>query len=79
MSLSDKDKEEVKHAIEASIEAALGPYKVNKEQHYQDHLFLRELREWTNTIKITSIKFVVKAILGAIFILVAIGFYLRAS
>lgn len=79
MALSSKDKDEIENILKQGIEAALGPYKVDKEQHYQDHLFLRELREWTNTIKITSIKFVVKAILGAVFILVAIGFYLRAS
>jgi len=38
-------------AVKGAIEKELGAYKVPKEQHYKDHLFLSDLRTWYEDIR----------------------------
>lgn len=78
MSLTDKQIERIEKMVQASIEKSieeqLGSYKVAKEQHYQDHLWLSEWREWQENIRSTFWRSVVKYGMGVIFSLLLLGF-----
>lgn len=60
--------------VKASIEAELGQYKVPKEQHYQDHLFLTDLRKWMDDIKSSFWKSLVATAVPALLGLLLLGF-----
>lgn len=61
-------------AVKAAITAELGQYKVPKEQHYKDHLFLTEFREWTTNLKSSFWKSLVATIVPALLLLLVLGF-----
>jgi len=61
-------------AVTTQIQAELGQYKVPKEQHYQDHIWLSDLRNWTDSIKNSAIKTVVSSIVGGCIFLLILGF-----
>lgn len=64
----------ISRTVKASIEAELGQYKVPKEQHYQDHLFLTDLRKWMDSIKSSFWKSLVSTLVPALFLLLLVGF-----
>lgn len=71
--MGEKDIEAIINtAIANAIKSELGAYKVDKEQHYQDHIWLKELREWYMGIRNATIKsivgFVIVSLLGLLFI-----------
>lgn len=72
--MSEKDFEELKKVVKESIHAELSLYKVDKEQHYQDHLFLRDLRAWYDDIKSSFWKSIVGALVMAFLGLLLLGF-----
>ena len=45
----------VKCAVNNAINKELGQYKVPKEQHYQDHLWLKDFRDIIDSIKTTAL------------------------
>ena len=59
-----------------SLRAELETFHVDRETHYQDHQFLKELREWVGSIKSTTIRTVVAAIVLAVVGLLIGGFIL---
>lgn len=61
-------------AVQASIQKELGAYKVDKEQHYKDHIFLTELRQWIEGMKSNFWKGLVSAFVPAILLLLILGF-----
>lgn len=61
-------------AVAKSIEKELGSYKVDKEQHYKDHLFLNDLRNWYGDIKSSFWKSLVAALVPALLMLLFVGF-----
>ena len=72
MSPEEKDelKEEVKDAVKESMEETMKSYYVEREGHYLDHVFVRDVRNIfglvkSNTVK-TIITVVVVGLLGAI-------------
>lgn len=65
--------------IRAIIKAELGPYKVNKEQHYLDHTFLKEFRKWYDNINSTFWKSIVISIVGFLFGIMLLGFVVWSS
>ena len=72
--MSEKDIEELKKVVREAIHEELGTYKVDKEQHYQDHLFLRDLREWYDDIRSSFWKSVGGALVMAFLGLLLLGF-----
>lgn len=56
------------------LRAELKSFTIDREQHYQDHQFLKELREWVGNIKSTSVRAVVTAMVVALIGLVVAGF-----
>jgi len=72
--LNAKEIEEIKSAVSSAIETELGQYKVPKEQHYQDHLWILEIRDWAETIQNSAIKAVVTTVVGGLMLLLILGF-----
>lgn len=73
--LRDQELEElITRTVKSAIEKELGTYKVLKEQHYQDHLFLRDLREWYDDIRSSFWKSIVGALVMAFLGLLLLGF-----
>ena len=68
------EKEKIIVAVQEAIAKELGQYKVNKEIHYLDHLWIKEMREWTDSIKSEFWKTVVRTIIRTIIIFMLIGF-----
>jgi len=71
--MGEKDIEELKKVVKEAIHAELSMYKVDKEEHYRDHLFLRDLREWYADIRSSFWKSVVGALVMAFLGLLLIG------
>lgn len=80
--MEPKDLEELKIAVaNAASEATaititqeLGQYKVPKEQHYQDHLWINQMITWQNNIKSSIWKSIMSILVAAIFMLMVWGF-----
>lgn len=73
--MSEEELEElISRTVKASIEAELGQYKVPKEQHYQDHLFLTDLRSWMDSIKSSFWKSLVSTLVPALLLMLILGF-----
>ncbi|MBI3582377.1 MAG: hypothetical protein HY096_00320 [Nitrospinae bacterium] len=68
------EKDEIIVAVQEAIQRELGQYKVNKEVHYLDHLWIKEMREWTDSIKSEFWKTIVRTIIRAIIFLTILGF-----
>lgn len=64
----------IQKAVKDAVKTELGAYKVEKEQHYIDHLFLKELREWYTGIRNATLKTVVGTVIMAFFVLLLLGF-----
>lgn len=76
--MTPEEKAEFRSEIRADIKEAvhenLGAYKIPKEQHYLDHLFITEWREWQATIKSTTLKAVIGVVVLALGTLIFYGF-----
>lgn len=80
--MNQKDKEDiaeivslvVDQAVSTAVERELGQYKVPKEQHYQDHLWIKDVTDWLHTIKNSAIRSIVGIIIIGIFALLLLGF-----
>ncbi len=66
--------QEIRQDIKSAIETELGAYKIPKEQHYQDHLWLKDWRDWQNNIKNSVWKSIVGIAIMAISALLLYGF-----
>ena len=66
--------ETINRAVHDAIKTELGAYKVDKEQHYKDHMFLSELREWYTGIRNATVKTIVGAVIMAALSLLFLGF-----
>lgn len=60
--------------VDDSIERQLSAYKMPKEDHYRDHLWISDLKKWQSDIRSASIKAVVGMILAGLGFLVFVGF-----
>lgn len=66
--------EEIRETIKTALHEELGPYRVDKEQHYKDHLFLDGLRKWMGTLKSTFWSSLVKMLVAGLVFLALLGF-----
>ena len=58
------------------LRTELKSFYIDRERHYQDHQFLKELREWVGNIKSTTLRTLITAIVVAVVGLIAGGFIL---
>lgn len=72
-------KQEIRNDIKLAVHENLGAYKIPKEQHYLDHLFVSELREWQHSVKNTTMKAIIGAIVVAAGTLLFWGFLFRTG
>lgn len=72
------DKKAIQEAVEEgtkkAIDEKLGQFYIDREQHYQDHIWLKGLREWSKDIKNVALKTVVEIIMAALVGLMILGF-----
>ena len=61
-------------AVAIAIEKELGQYKVPKEQHYQDHLWINQMVLWQNNFKSSIWKSIANIIVASFFGLLMLGF-----
>ena len=66
----------IERAVHDAIKTELGSYKVDKEQHYQDHIWLKELREWYGDIRRSFWKSLVGLLVTGLIVLMLFGFIL---
>lgn len=64
----------VKEAIRQAVHAELGAYKIPKEQHYLDHQWIEDLRQWQSTIRHSAIRYTVGLVVTAVGALLLYGF-----
>ena len=68
-------RQSIRDDIKEAVHENLGAYKIPKEQHYIDHLFISEWREWQSTIKSATLKAVVGVVVVAAGTLIFTGFF----
>ena len=68
------EKHEIKQAIKEAFDEEIKPFYVDREEHYQDHMFIKELRGFLDNIKNTTVKVAVKTVVVAIIGACLIGF-----
>ena len=71
---SDQIAKVVHEAATKAIDAKLGQFYVDREQHYLDHLWINNLREWTDSFKNSFLKSLAKSIATIILVLLILGF-----
>ena len=71
--------EEMAKAVRSSIHTELGQYKVPKEQHFLDHEWIKDLREWQKTTKFVIWKYVLGLMILGLGSLIVYGFIFWGS
>lgn len=46
----------IKQAVKEAMHEEMQPFFIDRETHYQDHLFIKELKEFMQTCKSTMLK-----------------------
>jgi len=73
------DESTVKAAVKEAFKEEMSAFYVEREQHYQDHQFIKELREWCVQTKSTVLKTVVKVVVGGALALLFLGFIFKVK
>lgn len=73
--MNPEELEKVTEAITAAVEKELGQYKVPKEQHYQDHLWIASMREYQELFRNSAIRTIVGIVISGIIGIFLIGFF----
>lgn len=69
-------KEEIKEAVKEALDERLKEFYIDREIHYQDHLFIKAFRGWTKEAKKTIWKTIVKGVVTILGGLLILGFIL---
>lgn len=76
--MTKKEREEISEivatAVAIAVEKELGAYKVPKEQHYQDHLWINQMVTWQNNFKSSIWRSIANIIVATCFGLLVLGF-----
>ena len=78
MSPEEKDefKDVVREVVKESMEETMKSYYVEREGHYQDHLFVRDIRNIFNLVKSNTVKTIVLVLItGGVGVIVTGLFY----
>ncbi len=70
----EMDRVELKAIIAEALNEEIKPFFVEREQHYQDHCFIKSFREWCDDTKSTIWTIVLKGVVGIVGILLIAGF-----
>lgn len=64
----------VRDSVSTVVRAELGAYKIPREEHYLDHVWLNDWRSWQATVKSSVLKSVIGIAITALGVLVFYGF-----
>jgi len=64
----------VRDSVGRAVRAELGAYKIPKEEHYLDHMWLADWRRWQATVKSSVLKSVIGIAITTLGVLVFYGF-----
>jgi len=64
----------VRDSVGSAVRAELGAYKIPKEEHYLDHMWLADWRKWQRTVKSSVLKSFIGIAITALGVLVFYGF-----
>lgn len=64
----------VRDSVSTVVQAELGAYKIPREEHYLDHIWLADWRRWQTTVKSSVLKSVIGIAITALGVLVFYGF-----
>ena len=70
------DKDIIKEAVKEALADEIKRFYVDREQHYQDHLFIKDFRDWCQGIKSTIWKTLAKIVVTIVIGLIVLGFIL---
>lgn len=68
------DKDEITAAVREAIEQEFGHMKIDTEIHYKQHLWIKDMMEWTESIKSELWKTIVRTAVKTIIFLLFVGF-----
>jgi len=68
------DEETIKRIIKTAMEESLDKYYVDRETHYQHHVWLKQLIDWSNNIKSSFWGTLVKSFVCGLMALLVLGF-----
>lgn len=66
--------EEIKKAVKEALQESVAQFYADREQHYQDHQFVRDLRDLFVNIRSTATKTFIGIFITGIISLVVLGF-----
>ena len=67
------DIKEIKEAIKEAIQQELGSYKMPKEKHYIDHIWIDDQRDWQVKVRSWSVKTIIATIITAVGYVIYVG------
>lgn len=71
------EKEQLKEALREVIDEKKSEFWVDAEIHYQHHQFISNWMAWSDNIKSTTVKTIVRVVVSALLALMAVGFYCK--
>lgn len=69
-----QDKALIKEAVKEALKEELGQFYIQREEHYQHHLFIAQMIKWSENIKFKILGVIIKAIVIGIIALIVGGF-----
>ncbi len=75
----EMNREELKAIVAEALNDEIKPFFIEREQHYQDHCFIKSFREWCDETKSTAWKMILRGLMGILGLLLIGGFiyYIR--
>ncbi|VAW37784.1 hypothetical protein MNBD_DELTA02-719 [hydrothermal vent metagenome] len=64
----------VRDSVVSAVRAELGAYKIPREEHYLDHVWLSDWRRWQASVKSSVLKSIIGIAITALSVLVFYGF-----
>lgn len=77
--MTPNEKSDLKAAIKEAFDEELKPLYIDREQHYQDHLFLKELRLLLDSIKNNTVKTIVIVLITGLVGAITTGLFFWAK
>lgn len=66
--------DQIKAAVKEVMDERMKEFYIDRETHYQDHQFLKGLREWTASIRSTTIRTIISLFVTALIGFLVLGF-----
>ena len=71
------EKEAIKEAVREAFKEELSSFYIDRETHYKQHEFLKELMEYADTCKSAILRTIITIVVSGALGLMCIGFYFK--